>query len=156
MEGFHRSVMSLSMSEWLEFGRGRPQEKKKTTVSRSSYRTLSYLATISARSWSSFTAASCSVSDAGEQTEEGEEREERHEWVSTQTSALCVRSDDFRLLHKVKGRFKRVAPERTVYSGKDNSSSMFWFNYRGDTKHINAPGWRDRRQSRPGVSNSFL
>lgn len=37
--------------------------------------TLSYLATISARSWSSFTAASCSVSDAAE-------RERREESVN--------------------------------------------------------------------------
>lgn len=88
---------SLSMTEWLEFGFGWPQEgeKKKsnccgfsaspkllcafTLTEGSVRRTLSYLATISARSWSSFTAASCSVSDAGETTKEargGERRED--------------------------------------------------------------------------------
>lgn len=76
----------------------------------SRYRTLSYLETISARSWSSFTAASCSVSDAGERTEEGErEGEERRkdEWVSTSfntdklsewtvIAAVCVCRNVFR------------------------------------------------------------
>lgn len=39
-------------------------------------RTLSYLATISARSWSSFTAASCSVSDAGDKQRKKEKMSE--------------------------------------------------------------------------------
>lgn len=67
-----------------------PTRKKKTTVSRSSYRTLSYLATISARSWSSFTAASCSVSDA-ERTNRGGRGEGGKAWMSYNTNKrpLC-------------------------------------------------------------------
>lgn len=98
--GFHHSVMKFGgvsawLSGWNLASDDHRREKKKsnccgfsaspkllcafTLTEGSVRRTLSYLATISARSWSSFTAASCSVSDAGETTKEargGERRED--------------------------------------------------------------------------------